>query len=134
MLNTVSRMHFWLIGCASLALALSAHPASAQSPDAIKIGVIGEESSVAGASLTKAAVMAADDINAHGGINGRKIEVITYDNHSSASDSVRAFQRAVSQDKVVAVIGSYISEVVLRSNPGRRACTCPSSLQVPRAI
>jgi branched-chain amino acid transport system substrate-binding protein len=35
------------------------------------------------------------------------------DNHSSASDSVRAFQRAVSQDKVVAVIGSYISEVVL---------------------
>ena len=98
MLNTVSRMHFWLIGCASLALALSAHPASAQSPDAIKIGVIGEESSVAGASLTKAAVMAADDINAHGGINGRKIEVITYDNHSSASDSVRAFQRAVSQD------------------------------------
>jgi ABC-type branched-subunit amino acid transport system substrate-binding protein len=29
---------------------------------------------VAGASLTKAAVMAADDINAHGGVNGRKIE------------------------------------------------------------
>jgi hypothetical protein len=80
---------FWLVGCASLALALSAHPASAQSPDPIKIGVIGEESSVAGASLTKAAVMAANDINAHGGVNGRKIEVITYYNHSSASDSVR---------------------------------------------
>jgi hypothetical protein len=57
--------------------------------------------------------MAADDINAQGAVNGRKIEVITYDNHSSASDSVRAFQRAVRQDKVVAVIGSYISEVVL---------------------
>jgi branched-chain amino acid transport system substrate-binding protein len=106
-----------LLGCTGLALALSAHPASAQSTDPIKIGVIGEESSVAGASLTKAALMAADDINAHGGVNGRKIEVITYDNHSSASDSVRAFQRAVIQDKVVAVIGSYISEVVLALEP-----------------
>ena len=117
MKTLAGRARFWLFGCAGLTLALSALPASAQSTDPIKIGVIGEESSVAGASLTKAAVMAADDINAHGGVNGRKIEVITYDNHSSASDAVRAFQRAVSQDKVVAVIGSYISEVVLALEP-----------------
>src|SRR5580692_12247946 len=111
------RARFWLFGCAGLTLALSALPASAQSTDPIKIGVIGEESSVAGASLTKAAVMAADDINARGGVNGRKIEIIAYDNHSSVADAVRAFQRAVSQDKVVAVIGSYISEVVLAIEP-----------------
>ena len=86
MKTSAGRARFWLFGCAGLTLALSALPASAQSTDPIKIGVIGEESSVAGASLTKAAVMAADDINAHGGVNGRKIEVITYDNHSSASD------------------------------------------------
>ena len=112
-----SRAGSRLFGCAGLALALLALPASAQSTDPIKIGVIGEESSVAGASLTRAAVMAADDINAHGGVSGRKIEVITYDNHSSAADSIRAFQRAVSQDKVVAVIGSYISEVALALEP-----------------
>jgi branched-chain amino acid transport system substrate-binding protein len=117
MKTVTGRALLCLLGCAGLALALSALPALAQSTDPIKIGVIGEESSVAGASLTKAALMAADDINAHGGVNGRKIEVITYDNHSSASDSVRAFQRAVSQDKVVAVIGSYISEVVLALEP-----------------
>jgi branched-chain amino acid transport system substrate-binding protein len=105
----------WLF--ASAGLALSAVSVCAQSNDPIKIGVIGEESSVAGASLTRAAVMAAEDINAHGGVNGRKIEVITYDDHSSAADAVRAFQRAVSQDKVVAVIGSYISEVVLALEP-----------------
>src|SRR5262249_14219420 len=83
----------------------------------IKIGVIGEESAVAGASLTKAASLAADEINAQGGVNGRRIQVITYDNHSSAPEGVRAFQRAVSQDKVVAVIGSYISEVALAIEP-----------------
>ena len=26
---------------------------------------------------------------------GRKVEIVTYDDHSSASDAVRAFQRAV---------------------------------------
>ena len=117
MLTTVSRACSRLFGCAVLAIALSPLGASAQNSEPIKIGVIGEESSVAGASLTKAAAMAADDINAKGGISGRKVEVITYDDHSSAADAVRAFQRAVSQDKVVAVIGSYISEVVLAIEP-----------------
>jgi branched-chain amino acid transport system substrate-binding protein len=117
MKTLTGRARWCLFACAGLGLGLATLPAAAQSTDPIKIGVIGEESSVAGASLTKAAIMAADDINAHGGVNGRKIEVITYDNHSSASDSVRAFQRAVSQDKVVAVIGSYISEVVLALEP-----------------
>jgi branched-chain amino acid transport system substrate-binding protein len=89
----------------------------AQAAEPIKIGVIGEESAVAGASITKAAQMAADDINSHGGVNGRKIEIIPYDDHSSAADAVRAFQRAADQDKVVAVIGSYISEVALAIEP-----------------
>jgi branched-chain amino acid transport system substrate-binding protein len=91
--------------------------AAAQTAGPIKIGVIGEESAVAGASLTKAAQMAADDINAQGGVNGRRIEILTYDDHSSASEGVRAFQRAVNQDKVVAVVGSYISEVALAIEP-----------------
>jgi branched-chain amino acid transport system substrate-binding protein len=115
MKTVAGRAALWLF--ASAGVALSALPVCAQSSEPIKIGVIGEESSVAGASLTRAAVMAANDINARGGVNGRKIEVITYDDHSSAADAVRAFQRAVSQDKVVAVIGSYISEVVLALEP-----------------
>ena len=65
----------------------------------------------------KAAQLAADEINAKGGIKGRKVQIITYDDHSSAADAVRAFQRAVNQDKVDAVIGSYISEVVLAIEP-----------------
>ncbi len=111
-------LHRQILGGTALALALGLGLGfSAQAPEPIKIGVIGEESSVAGASLTKAAAMAADDINAKGGVNGRPVEVITYDDHSSAADGVRAFQRAVSQDNVVAVVASYISEVVLAIEP-----------------
>lgn len=105
-------------GTALAALLLGSVPLPAQAAEGpIRIGVIGEESSVAGASLTKAAQMAADDINAHGGVDGRKIALTVYDDHSSASEAVRAFQRAVQQDKVVAVLASYISEVALAIEP-----------------
>ena len=83
----------------------------------IKIGIIGEASAVAGASITRAAQLAADDINAHGGVLGRHVDVIIYDDHSSAPEAVRAFQRAASEDHVAAVIGSYISEVALAIEP-----------------
>jgi branched-chain amino acid transport system substrate-binding protein len=85
--------------------------------DPIKIGVIAEAQAIAGASIPQAAQLAADEINAKGGVDGRKIEIVTYDNHSSSADSVRAFQRAVNEDKVNAVIASYISEVVLALEP-----------------
>nr|WP_249209714.1 ABC transporter substrate-binding protein [Bradyrhizobium manausense] len=85
--------------------------------DPLRIGVIAEAQAIAGASIPQAAQLAADEINAAGGVDGRKIEIIGYDNHSSSADSVRAFQRAVNEDKVNAVIASYISEVVLALEP-----------------
>lgn len=103
-------------GAAALGLVALA-PNAAQAADTLKIGVIAEAQAIAGASIPQAAQMAADEINAKGGIDGRKIEVISYDNHSSSADSVRAFQRAVNEDKVNVVIASYISEVVLALEP-----------------
>jgi branched-chain amino acid transport system substrate-binding protein len=97
-----------------LALALATPGYAA---DTIKIGVIAEAQAVAGSSIPQAAQLAADEINAAGGVDGKKIEIVSYDNHSSAAESVRAFQRAVSEDHVNAVIASYISEVVLALEP-----------------
>jgi branched-chain amino acid transport system substrate-binding protein len=103
-----------LLASASFAALL---PTLALAADPIKIGVIAEAQAVAGSSIAPAAQLAADEINAKGGINGRKVEIVVYDNHSSAAESVRAFQRAVNEDKVNAVIASYISEVVLALEP-----------------
>src|SRR5260370_33461598 len=85
-----------LASALALCLATSAH---AQSEDPIKIGVIAEVQSIAGAATPGGAQIAADEINAKGGVLGRKIEIVSYDNKSSSADSVRAFQRAVSEDK-----------------------------------
>jgi branched-chain amino acid transport system substrate-binding protein len=106
-----------LMASAALVALTLATPASAQSNEPIKIGVIAEATAVAGSSIPQAAQLAADEINAAGGVNGRKIEIVSYDNHSSAPESVRAFQRAVNEDHVNAVIASYISEVVLALEP-----------------
>ena len=113
---SISKGKLTLLATTAAALTLSA-PALAQSKDPIKIGVISEESAIAGARISKGAQMAADEINAAGGVDGRKIELVLYDDHSSSSDAVRAFQRAVSDDKVVAVVGTYISEVALALQP-----------------
>jgi branched-chain amino acid transport system substrate-binding protein len=99
------------------AVALAGLSTAAMAADPIKIGVIAEAQAIAGASIPQAAQLAADEINAKGGVDGRNVEIIVYDNHSSAADSVRAFQRAVSEDHVNAVIASYISEVVLALEP-----------------
>jgi branched-chain amino acid transport system substrate-binding protein len=111
---------FWslrrLLGATVLGL-LATASGQALAADPIKIGVIAEAQAIAGASIPQAAQMAADEINAKGGVDGRQIEIIAYDNHSSSADSVRAFQRAVNEDKVNAVIASYISEVVLALEP-----------------
>ena len=100
-----------LFGCALAA------PGAAQAADPIKLGVIAETSAISGVGIPNAAKMAAEEINKAGGINGQMIEIVDYDDHNSAVDAVRAFQRAAQQDKVAAVIASYISEVVLALEP-----------------
>jgi branched-chain amino acid transport system substrate-binding protein len=113
---SAARPSFGLFAVATICL-LSSVSGPAYAADPIKIGVIAEAQAIAGASIPQAAQMAADEINAKGGVDGRKIEIVTYDNHSSSADSVRAFQRAVNEDKVNIVISSYISEVVLALEP-----------------
>jgi branched-chain amino acid transport system substrate-binding protein len=89
----------------------------ADTKEPIAIGVISEESAITGAGISKGAALAVDAINAAGGVAGRKLQIVQYDDHSSAADAVRAFQRAVSQDKVVTVIGTYVSEIALALQP-----------------
>src|SRR6202012_5427021 len=68
-------------------------------------------------SISQAVQIAAEEINAKGGVGGRKIELGSYDDHSSSAEAGRAFQRAVNDDHVNAVIASYPSEVLLALEP-----------------
>jgi branched-chain amino acid transport system substrate-binding protein len=103
-------------GCTAFSFAtVQADAASTKPP--INIGVIAPFSAIDGASIINGAEMAVDDINAGGGINGRPVKLLKYDDKASTTDAVRAFQRAVQQDHVVAMLGVFTSEVALAMEP-----------------
>lgn len=51
------------------------------------------------------AKMVIDDINAKGGIKGKKLELVVYDTQGDATKAVQAANRLIKEDKVVAIIG-----------------------------
>ncbi len=114
---SVSARNASLWATTALSAVLLCGAGTARADDPIKIGVVSEFSAVVGEPIARGAQLAADDINAHGGINGRKLEIVAYDDHSSAADAVRAFQRLAQQDHVSAVITTFISEVALAVEP-----------------
>ena len=97
------------IGLASLPTALLA-----QGSGPIKIGVLiplTGGTSEFGATMGKAAQLAAEEINAVGGVRGRKIEVIIDDDQSNPEAAVRAARKLIDVDKVIAICGTYASSV-----------------------
>lgn len=64
-----------------------------------------------------AANIAVDEINAAGGIKGRKIELIVADTLGKPQEAVHATRRLVSQDKVIAIVGYTYSAEVLQAFP-----------------
>ncbi len=73
--------------------------------------LIGEYGSLTGSQATfgqsthNAIMMAIDDINANGGVNGRKIKVLTEDDQSKQEEAANAVTKLISQNGVLAVLG-----------------------------
>lgn len=80
--------------------------------DTIKIGFIGPlTGSVAqyGIAVQKAVNMYIDELNANGGIDGKQVEIIEYDDTHNAVNAVNAYNRLVTADGAVAVLGAVTS-------------------------
>lgn len=80
--------------------------------DTIKIGANLELSgNVAsyGSSIGDGAQLAVDEINAAGGINGKKLDLVTVDNKSENQEAATAALRLVEKEKVVAMISPATS-------------------------
>jgi branched-chain amino acid transport system substrate-binding protein len=57
--------------------------------------------------------LALDEINAQGGVNGKKLQLITRDDNASPADALREAQELVSREGVDVLAGSYLSNVGL---------------------
>ncbi|HTU53285.1 MAG TPA: branched-chain amino acid ABC transporter substrate-binding protein, partial [Acetobacteraceae bacterium] len=98
-----------------LAFAMAGGAVSAGAAEPIKVGVPGPLSGPyanAGIDIVNAAKLAADQINAKGGVLGRPLEIVPEDDACDPTTAVQAAQKMIDSG-VVAVAGGYCSGAAL---------------------
>jgi branched-chain amino acid transport system substrate-binding protein len=88
--------------------------------DKVKIGVFMSTTGTTanfGISSVNGIKMAADEINAAGGINGKQVELLVQDDRSDPSEAATIVTKFVTQDQVHAVIGEVASSRSLAAAP-----------------
>src|SRR3972149_3265872 len=106
-----------IVGMA-LALALAIGPAGGQEP--IKLGVVGPHTGPAAYDGLRAPVGgpgAGPESNKRGGRVGRQIQIVAADTRGIPAESVSAYKKVVTQDKVVALDCCWFSSSTIATHP-----------------
>ena len=103
-----------LLATATLATVLAAN-VSASAQDTIKIGEINSYSGLPSFTepYRKGWQLALEQINAAGGVDGKKLEVISKDDGGKPAEAVTAANELVSNDAVVMLAGTFFSNIGL---------------------
>lgn len=122
MVPSVLKSRFTLSRRAALlgvgAALLLAGPAAAQ--ETIKVGLVAAlsgQSAKSGEAITRGLEVALDEINAAGGVLGKKIELVRRDDESNPAKGVVAARELVQKEKVVAFFGGIDTPVSLAIVP-----------------
>ena len=103
-----------------LSAVLAAVAAFAQAAEPIKIGLVAAlsgPSAQSGDAITRGLTIAIDEINAKGGVLGRKLELVRRDDESSPPKGVSAARELIYQEKVAAIFGGLDTPVSLAFIP-----------------
>ena len=73
-----------------------------------------------GTVAVRAKQMAADEINAAGGINGRMLELVIEDSKCSAQDAIAAYHKLTDVDEMKIILGTSCSGAMLGVGTARR--------------
>src|SRR6478609_3981925 len=105
------------VAAVALAVALLSGPAGAQT---IKIGVnepLTGAFAASGTYVVNGARIAADEINAKGGVLGQKIELVIEDNKSNPTEAASVAEKLMVRDKVPVLMGAWGSSLTLAVMP-----------------
>ena len=81
--------------------------------DTIKIGLLAPLTGAAaadGLSVQNSVKLAVERVNGEGGLLGKKVELVVYDDRGDAKEAVALARKLIEQDKVVAVVGGSYSQ------------------------
>ena len=110
----------WAVLATLVAAVLLAASALVEAQAPVKIGVIQPLSGPVAASgnyVRMGAEIARDWINAKGGVNGRKLELVIEDNKSDPKEAASAAEKLIVRDKVPAIMGAWGSSMTLAAMP-----------------
>jgi branched-chain amino acid transport system substrate-binding protein len=96
--------------------------------DTIKVGMyvdLSGATSSFGQSTKKGIELAVEEINAAGGVNGKKIQLLTEDDQGRPEQAKTVVQKLISQDKVQAVLGEVASTNSLAAAPVAQEAKIP---------
>jgi branched-chain amino acid transport system substrate-binding protein len=99
-------------------------PAAPASGGTLKIGLqapMTGDNAQYGEVMRKGVALAIDEINAAGGVNGLKLELVIGDDKATPAEAVSVIQRMLTLDKVAAVIGGFNSSPTLAAMPATQA-------------
>jgi branched-chain amino acid transport system substrate-binding protein len=106
---------------AAIAVALATLIAGGQYASAeVKIGAVLSvtgPASFLGDPEKKTLEMYVDEINAKGGVNGQKLQLVIYDDGAKASEALTFAKRLVDEDKIVAMVGGSTTGSTLAMIP-----------------
>jgi len=109
-------------------VAAAALTACRLSEQTVKIGeyasLTGKEAAF-GQSSHKGTLLAIEEINAAGGVLGKKVELITEDDQSKQGESATIVKKLISRDKVVGILGEVASMRSLEAAPICQAYRIP---------
>jgi len=115
-MNNITRRKFMQTGgalaAASVVPTVSLWPRPSQAADPVKLGLLHSLTgtiAIAEAALVDAEKLAIDEINAAGGVLGRRIEPIVEDGASDWPMFAEKSKKLLQRDKVAAVVGCYTS-------------------------
>ena len=122
-----TKIAFALASMVLVSLATASHAAEVGVTDKeIKIGILGSltgPAAIFGTGNLAGATIAFEEINAAGGVNGRKIEWTSLDDESSPPKAIAAYKRLVDQEKVFAVFGPAAPESTFTGSPKATPCS-----------
>lgn len=101
-------------------LALAASAACLAHAADIKIGVAEALSGGAaqyGIAISNGFKLAADEINAAGGVNGNKLQLVIEDEQGKKEEGINVFKKLIFQDKVIMVFGPTLSNSAQAADP-----------------
>jgi branched-chain amino acid transport system substrate-binding protein len=111
--------HLWKTAIAAIVL-VAGLVTGAGAQDTIKIGIIEPLTGPAAASgnyVTNGARIAADDINAKGGVLSKKLELVIEDNKSNPTEAAAVAEKLIVRDKVPVLMGAWGSSFTLAVMP-----------------